>query len=268
MEYIKTFEQFVNENKKDEKPSVQDVNESMEWWEITKGLLVYDAIVLGLGLAGGALFYGMGAVSNLMSHAKDWFQKKLDNAEKKEFEKKAQEIADKIKGDKDIEAIAQELQKYPYVDIWKQKTDKSKEEQKTRKKLLAQMSELVKKKLSSDELVFLKDINKFIRDSSAEDSVGVSESVRNEKAHIVNEAVNLIGYVEKVSNQVANSGGNAVNIRDYGLSTLADHLQAYSIIHYKDVDDAIYSKETLDIFMKLVDSMAKDEIENNQADKN
>ena len=64
-------------------------------------------------------------------------------------------------------------------------------------------------------------------------------------------------YLEVASERAFAGGGNGVNITDYGLSEVAIY-----------IDQDIYTTETRNIFKKLVDSMVKDEIKNNQVGAN
>jgi hypothetical protein len=60
-------------------------------------------------------------------------------------------------------------------------------------------------------------------------------------------------YLELASERAFEGGGNGSNITDYGLSEVAMY-----------IDQDIYSRETRNLFVKLVDSMVNDEIKNNQ----
>jgi hypothetical protein len=64
-------------------------------------------------------------------------------------------------------------------------------------------------------------------------------------------------YLEVASERAFAGGGNGVNITDYGLSEVAIY-----------IDQDIYTNETKNLFKKLVDSMVKDEIKNNQVGAN
>lgn len=175
MEYIKSFEEFINEDYNQH----ESVDESMEWWEITKGLLAYDAIYAAIGVGAVGLFVASIYLKKAVAPVIDWFKAKKDAKEKSEIQAKVEEIGNKIKNDPDIIRLAQELQDYPFKDLsFKKHSLKDEEGQKMRKKLLSQLSDAVKRKLTKDELVFLKEINKFIRDSAAEEVVGVTESIR------------------------------------------------------------------------------------------
>jgi hypothetical protein len=64
-------------------------------------------------------------------------------------------------------------------------------------------------------------------------------------------------YLKVSSERAFTGGGNGVNITDYGLSEVAIY-----------IDQDIYTTETRNLFKKLVDSMVKDEIKNNQVGAN
>jgi hypothetical protein len=64
-------------------------------------------------------------------------------------------------------------------------------------------------------------------------------------------------YLKVASDRAFAGGGNGVNITDYGLSEVAIY-----------IDQDIYTNETKNLFKKLVDSMVKDEIKNNQVGAN
>ena len=59
--------------------------------------------------------------------------------------------------------------------------------------------------------------------------------------------------------RVGNKGGNQENLIQYGLPDVARHLDIYST-----GKETIYTKKTLSLFKKFVESMADDEINNNQ----
>lgn len=163
----------------------KNINESIEWWEITKGILAYDAIVLAIGVSGTILFTGGVLASMLVNKAKDWIKQRKDDKDNAKLQIKIKDIADKLEGDPEIKRIAQELTKVPFKNY--PTTQAGKDKQKTRKKLLSDMAALVKSKLSDEETVFLKDINKFIRDSAAEEVTGVTESERLNFKEQINE---------------------------------------------------------------------------------
>ena len=64
-------------------------------------------------------------------------------------------------------------------------------------------------------------------------------------------------YLKVASDRAFAGGGNGVNITDYGLSEVAIY-----------INQDIYTTETKNLFKKLVDSMVKDEIKNNQVGAN
>lgn len=66
-------------------------------------------------------------------------------------------------------------------------------------------------------------------------------------------------YLEVASERAFAGGGNGVNITDYGLSEAAGTIDMYH---------DVYTTETKNLFKKMVDSMVKDEIKNNQVGAN
>jgi hypothetical protein len=72
----------------------------------------------------------------------------------------------------------------------------------------------------------------------------------------------LAGYVRKTLDIVSRKGGNEENLEVLG--PVSDLLDMYSFDSRGE--EKIYSKKTLKLFSDLVDSMANDEIENNQID--
>jgi hypothetical protein len=59
--------------------------------------------------------------------------------------------------------------------------------------------------------------------------------------------------------RVEKGGGNSENLIGYGLPDVANQLDTYS-----SGTDMIYTKKTIELFKKFVESMATDEINNNQ----
>jgi len=78
-------------------------------------------------------------------------------------------------------------------------------------------------------------------------------------AHGGENTTELQKYLEVASERAFAGGGNGVNITDYGLSEAAGTIDMYH---------DVYTSETKNIFKKLVDSMVKDEIKNNQVGAN
>ena len=67
-------------------------------------------------------------------------------------------------------------------------------------------------------------------------------------------------HVDAAIKKVKKGGGNEINLSNScGLTDLADHLDTYS-----SGPEIIYNAKTLTLFKRFVDSMASDEIENNQ----
>lgn len=75
----------------------------------------------------------------------------------------------------------------------------------------------------------------------------------------------LADDVRKAIKNVEKGGGNPENLREYGLGTLADHIDHYS--KGSRGDEIIYSDKTVKAFKTLVAAMAHDEITNNQSEE-
>jgi hypothetical protein len=72
-----------------------------------------------------------------------------------------------------------------------------------------------------------------------------------------NEVDKAVAHVEKMR-------GNGINISDYGLEDVADHIDSYS-----SGREIIYTSKTIKAFKALLKAMSDDEIANNQwNDKN
>jgi len=72
----------------------------------------------------------------------------------------------------------------------------------------------------------------------------------------------LSGQVKMAIKKVDKEGGNAENLRGYGLIELASQLDDY---HGFSKGENIYTKKTMGLFADFIASMTSDEIRNNQA---
>lgn len=146
----------------------EPINEDLQWWEVTKGILAADAIKVGAALAGGGLVLAAHLFVN-------WRQKiaaKVADIKNKEkyaaLRAHAEKIADKFNSDSELNSMLVDLQKYPYQDITfgvnGRKLEKAKANNKERSRLMREIAKHVKSKLSADEVEYFTEINKILRD--------------------------------------------------------------------------------------------------------
>lgn len=154
----------------------EPINEDLQWWEVTKGILAADIIKAGAALAGGGLLVAGYMFANWReSIAKKLYKIKSDKAYA-EMRAHAQTIADKFNSDSTMNDMIRELQKYPYKDVTfgvkGRAREKAEENNKMRTKIMREMSKYAKSKLSSEEILYIGEINKILRDKPLVDDGG------------------------------------------------------------------------------------------------
>lgn len=139
------------------------INEDLQWWEVTKGILAADAIKSGMAIAGGGL-----AVAALMFS--NWFHNitsKMASARKDAKLKAAAEaIATKFNEDAELNGMMKKLQQFPYMKplmASKREAAKIAVNNKERSKLLREIAKYVKSKLTPEEMEFFIEVNKILK---------------------------------------------------------------------------------------------------------
>lgn len=152
------------------------INEDLQWWEVTKGILAADIIKAGAALAGGGLLIAGYMFANWReSIAKKLYKIKADKAYE-DMRAHAQTIADKFNSDSTMNDMIRELQKYPYKDVTfgvkGRAREKAEENNKMRTKIMRQMSKYAQSKLTREELLYISEINRILRDKPLTDDSG------------------------------------------------------------------------------------------------
>jgi len=144
------------------------INEDLQWWEVTKGILAADAIKTGMAIAGGGLILAAHLFVNWREKVASKLKDIKDKAKYAELRAKAEKVADKFNSDAELNSMLADLQKYPYADITfgvnGRKLEKAKANNKERSRLMREISKHVKSKLSPDEVEYFTEINKILRD--------------------------------------------------------------------------------------------------------
>jgi hypothetical protein len=167
------------------------INEDLQWWEVTKGILAADAIKVGAALAGGGLVLAAHLFANWRSKIASKIQDIKDKAKYAELRDKASKIADKFNSDTELNSMLADLQKYPYQDttfgVNGRKLEKAKANNKERNRLMREISKHVKSKLSPEETAYFTEINKILRDKPLTTNAGqkVEEDVTTDPNRMV-----------------------------------------------------------------------------------
>lgn len=152
------------------------INEDLQWWEVTKGILAADAIKAGAALAGGGLIIAGYIFSNWRRSIVAKLDKiKSDKAYTK-MRAQAETIAAKFNSDAKLNSLLADLQKHPYIDGTFIKKGSSYEKiinnNIMRSKLMRDISKYVKANLTPEESQFFMEINKILRDKPLTDDQG------------------------------------------------------------------------------------------------
>jgi hypothetical protein len=151
------------------------INEDLQWWEVTKGILAADLIKAGAALAGGGLIIAGYIFSNWRQSIVAKLSKiKSDKAYAK-MRDEAENIAAKFNADAKLNSLLADLQKYPYIDGTFKKGssyEKIKTNNNMRSKIMRDISKYVKANLTPEESQFFIEINKVLRDKPLTDDQG------------------------------------------------------------------------------------------------
>ncbi len=156
---------------------MEAINEAdLTWWEVTKGILAADAIKAGIAFAGGGVMLAGVLFASWRRSIANKIEKIRKDTKFEWLKTEAAKIADKFNGDKELDAMLAELQKYPYTDTTFVKgvkaTKAAKETNANRNKLMREISKYVKSKLTPEETEFFTEVNKLLRDKPLTDEKG------------------------------------------------------------------------------------------------
>lgn len=139
------------------------INEDLQWWEVTKGILAADAIKAGMAIAGGGL-----AVAALMFS--NWFgeisSKMAASRKDAKMKATAEAIASKFNEDQELNGLMKKLQQFPYARplmAGKRETARVAASNKERSKILREIATYVKSKLTPEETQFFVEVNKILK---------------------------------------------------------------------------------------------------------
>jgi hypothetical protein len=146
-----------------------EINENLQWWEVTKGVLASDMIKAG-NIAGG----GISAGGSLFNNWRKGLSSKVESLRKNEkfsnYKKLAEKVADKFNSDETLKSKLQELEKYPHTksifSTGKRKFESAKKTNEQRYRLMREIANYVKSKLESDEVEYFTEINKILKGES------------------------------------------------------------------------------------------------------
>jgi hypothetical protein len=162
---------------------LNDLNEGLKWWEITKGILASDALKTGINFAGGGL--------SLASHLfPQWRLGIVDKIEKLRGSKTYQTIknvafplADKINNDSNLHNLVNKLANRPHVStvfsMSSKEKNKAEKNNLERKSIMIDITKYVDSILTDEERKFFKDINNILKPKALtdEDGIKVEEDV-------------------------------------------------------------------------------------------
>jgi hypothetical protein len=154
----------------------EKINEDLQWWEVTKGILAADIIKAGIAFAGGGVLLG----AYMFSSWREAIAAKKDKLEKlkkdESIKAAAHKIADKFNNDNELAGMLKELDQFPYMKIGlmpgkleKKKAEKNNAE---RNKILRNIAKYVKGKLDPDEVEYFVEVNKILKSDTLTDNSG------------------------------------------------------------------------------------------------
>jgi hypothetical protein len=155
---------------------IDDLNEGMKWWEITKGILAADVLKTGVNFSGGGL--------SLASHLfPQWRMGIIDKIQKLRSDKNYQSIkdlafslSDKINNDPKLHDMINKLVNHPHTSSLFQMSTKDKaraeKNNKERKSIMMDIAKHVDSILTSEEKSFFKDINNILKPKPLTDEDG------------------------------------------------------------------------------------------------
>lgn len=154
----------------------EPINEDLQWWEVTKGILAADAIKVGASLAGGGLIIAAHLFTRWREGIANKLQKLRADKAYSDLRAKADKIASKFNADSELTKMMSELQNYPYQDPTFAKGSRAKtkaiETNKMRNKVMRDIAKYVKSKLDPEEMEYFVEVNKILRDKPLVDAQG------------------------------------------------------------------------------------------------
>jgi len=150
----------------------ESINEDLQWWEVTKGILAADAIKTGMAIAGG----GLAIAAVIFSQ---WFtgisQKMIAARKDAKLKASAGAIATKFNDDPELNGFMTKLQQFPYMKplmAGKRESAKVAANNKERSKILREMAKYIKSKLTPEEMEFFVEVNKMLKTKPLETNDG------------------------------------------------------------------------------------------------
>lgn len=156
---------------------IDDLNEGLKWWEITKGILASDALKTGVNFAGG----GLALAGHLFPQ---WRLGIADKLEKLRGDKNYQSIknvafplADKINNNPILHTLVNRLANHPHVStvfsMSPREKIKAERNNLERKGIMMDIAKRVDSILTDEERKFFKDINNILKPKTLTDEDGV-----------------------------------------------------------------------------------------------
>jgi hypothetical protein len=145
-----------------------EMNEGLQWWEVTKGVLASDMIKTER-IAGGGIYIG----GSLFNNWRKGISSKMNEFKKSEkfleYKKIAEKLADKLNSDSELKTKIDELSKYPssssMMPMGKRQSKNLSKGLAERSKLMREIAKYVREKLDAEEVSYIQEINKIIKGS-------------------------------------------------------------------------------------------------------
>lgn len=155
---------------------VDNLNEGMKWWEITKGILASDALKTGVNFIGG----GVSLASHLFPQWRTGIADKLEKMRASKEYQKMKDVAfplmDKINNNPELSKMINQLAKHPHISsmMFMSSRDKAKAEKNNaeRKSLMMDIAKHVDSLLTPEEKNFFNDINNMLKTKPLTDEEG------------------------------------------------------------------------------------------------
>jgi hypothetical protein len=145
-----------------------EMNEGLQWWEVTKGVLASDMIKAG-DISGGGVRMGGSVFSNWRKGISSKMNEFKKSERFLEYKKVAEKLADKLNSDSDLKSKLDELSKYPssssMMPLGKRQSKNLSKGLTERSKLMREIAKYVRGKLDEDEVSYIQEINKILKGS-------------------------------------------------------------------------------------------------------